>query len=162
MKKRILLADDHGILRQGIAALIQQKCSDMEVVGEAEDGQTTVQLARELQPDIILMDVSMPGLNGIEATRQIKEQLPDIKILALSVHASREFVLDMLKAGASGYMLKECVLDDLIQAINVVIANECYLSPRIARIVVDNIARNDPTAGNSTPGITPSKLSHFC
>lgn len=155
MSKRILLADDHAILRQGIAALIKQKCSDMEVVGEAGDGQTTVQLARELQPDVILMDVTMPGLSGIEATRQIKQQFPDVKILALSVHTEREFVLDMLRAGATGYMLKECVLDDLIQAVNAVVANVSYLSPKIASIVVDNIAKNGLTAGNSVSSITP-------
>ncbi len=155
MSKRILLADDHGILRQGIVALIEQKCSGMEVVGEAEDGQTTVQLARELRPDVILMDVTMPGLNGIEATRQIKQQLPDVKILALSVHARREFVLDMLRAGATGYMLKECLIDDLVQAVNAVIANECYLSPKIASIVVDNITKNGTTDGDSASSITP-------
>ena len=138
MSTRILVADNHGILRQGIQSLIE-KHSDMEVVGQAENGLEAVELTRQLQPDVVLMDVTMPVLNGIEATRQIKNELPEVKVLALSVHAKREFVLDMVKAGASGYMLKECVLDDLIRAINTVVAGHSYLSPQIASIVLEGI-----------------------
>jgi len=141
MSIRILIADNHGILRQGIQALIG-KHSDVEVVGQADNGLEAVELARQLQPDIVLMDVTMPVLNGIEATRQIKSELPEVKILALSVHAKREFVLDMIKAGASGYMLKECVLDDLIRAINTVVAGQSYLSPQIAGIVLESITKD--------------------
>ena len=138
MSIRILVADNHGILRQGIQALIE-KHSDIEVVGQADNGLEAVEMTRELQPDVVLMDVTMPVLNGIEATRQIKSELPEVKVLALSVHAKREFVLDMVKAGASGYMLKECVLDDLIRAINTVVAGHSYLSPQIASIVLEGI-----------------------
>ncbi len=141
MSIRILVADNHGILRQGIQVLIE-KHSDMEVVGQADNGLTAVEMARELQPDVVLMDVTMPVLNGIEATRQIKSELPEVKILALSVHAKGEFVLDMVKAGVSGYMLKECVLDDLIQAINTVVAGQSYLSPQIASIVLEGITKD--------------------
>jgi len=141
MSIRILVADNHGILRQGIQALIE-KHSDMEVVGQADNGLTAVEMTRKLRPEVVLMDVTMPVLNGIEATRQIKNELPEVKVLALSVHAKREFVLDMVKAGVSGYMLKECVLDDLIQAINTVVAGQSYLSPQIARIVLEGITKD--------------------
>ncbi len=141
MSIRILVADNHGILRQGIQALIEKQ-SDMEVVGQADNGLTAVEMTRELQPDVVLMDVTMPILNGIEATRQIKQELPETKVLALSVHAKREFVLDMVKAGVSGYVVKECVLDDLVRAIKAVIDNQSYLSPQIASIVLEDIIKD--------------------
>jgi len=140
MSVRILVADNHGILRQGIQVLIE-KHSDMEVVGQADNGLEAVEMTRQLQPDIVLMDVTMPVLNGIEATCQIKSELPEVKVLALSVHAKREFVLDMVRAGVSGYMLKECVLDDLIQAINTVVAGQSYLSPQVASTVLEGISK---------------------
>ena len=138
---RILVADNHGILRQGLQALIE-KHSDMEVVGQADNGLEAVEMTRQLQPDVVLMDVTMPVLNGIEATRRIKSELPEVKILALSVHSKREFILDMVKSGASGYMLKECVLDDLVRAINTVAAGQTYLSPQVAGIVLEDITKD--------------------
>ncbi len=141
MSIRILVADNHGILRQGIIALIEKQ-SDMEVVGEADNGLTAVEMACNLRPDVVLMDITMPVLNGIEATRQIKKKLPEIKVLVLSIHAKREFVLDMIKAGISGYMVKECVLDDLVRAIKAVVNNQSYLSPQIASIVLEGIAKD--------------------
>jgi len=151
MSIRILVADNHGILRQGIQALIEKQ-SDMEVVGQADNGLTAAEMARQLRPDVVLMDVTMPVLNGIEATRQIKSELPEVKVLALSVHAKREFVLDMVRAGVSGYMLKECVLDDLIQAINAVVAGQSYLSPQIASIVLEDITKDSVFTIDDRPG----------
>jgi DNA-binding NarL/FixJ family response regulator len=114
----------------------------MQVVGEADNGLMAVEMARQLHPDIVIMDVSMPVLNGIEATRQIKSELPDVKVLALSVHAEKEFVLDTIKAGVSGYMLKECVFDDLVHAIKVIVTGQSYLSPQIASIVLSDIVKD--------------------
>ena len=141
MAIKVLLADNHGILRQGIQALIEKQ-NDMELVGQADNGLIAVEMARQLRPDVVLMDVTMPVLNGIEATRQIKSELPEVKVLALSVHAKREFILDMVRAGASGYMLKECVFDDLARAIKAVAAGQSYLSPEVASIVLDGITKD--------------------
>ena len=136
MAIKILLAEDHAIVREGLRAMIEKE-SDMEVVGEAEDGLKVVQQATELNPDVVIMDISMPGMNGIEATRQIKATMSNIKVLALSVHDKREYVLDMLDAGVSGYLLKDCVCSELIQAIHRVKKGESYLRPKIATIVLD-------------------------
>jgi two-component system response regulator NreC len=141
MITKILLADDHGILRQGIRTLIE-KHTDMQVVGEADNGLIAVEMTRILRPDVVVMDMSMPLLNGIEAALQIKSELPSVKILALSVHAEKEFVLKAIRAGVSGYMLKECAFDDLVHAINTIVSGQSYLSPRIASIVLESMTKN--------------------
>lgn len=136
MKKiRILLTDDHGVVRQGLRSLIERH-DDMEVVAEAENGRKAIELAGELMPDIVIMDISMPGLNGVGATSQIVSALPQTKVIALSMHSERQFVANMLKAGASGYILKECLFDDLFQAVTIVAGGGTYLSPKITEIVV--------------------------
>jgi len=134
---RILLADDHGIVREGLRALLEKQ-ADMEVVGEAEDGFMTVELAKELRPDVIIMDISMPNLNGVQATQIILRELPDTKIVALSMHSDKHFVIEMLKAGALGYVLKAHFFDELIRAINTVMDNKHYLSPKVADILVED------------------------
>ena len=132
---KILLADDHRIVRQGLRSLLETE-ADMEVIAEAEDGLVLLGLVQEMLPDIVIMDVAMPNLNGIEATRQIIGTAPSIKVLALSMYSDRQFVIGMLSAGASGYLLKDCAFEELIQAIRVVAANRTYLSPGITDIVV--------------------------
>jgi DNA-binding NarL/FixJ family response regulator len=133
---KVLLAEDHAIVRQGLCSMIEKE-SDMEVVGQADDGREAVEQARQLHPDVVIMDVSMPKMNGIEATRQIKADMGGIKVLALSAHDNREYVTDMLDVGVSGYLLKDCVCSELIKAIRRVMKDESYLSPRIAAIVLD-------------------------
>jgi len=131
----ILLADDHKIVREGIKALIEKQ-TDMEVIAETEDGRTTVQLALQLLPNVVIMDVGMPDMNGIEATRQIIANSPNVKIIALSMHSDRRFVAEMLKAGASGYLLKDCAVEELINAVHAVVENRTYLSPNIVDSVI--------------------------
>jgi DNA-binding NarL/FixJ family response regulator len=135
MSKTILLADDHKIMRDGLRSLIEKQFG-MEVIGEAEDGRSTVCMALELNPDIIIMDITMPGLNGIEATRQIIAQLPESKIIALSMHSEKRYVKGILQAGAAGYLPKDSAFDELSTAISTVSANDIYLSPKVASIVV--------------------------
>lgn len=141
MGTKILIADDHGILRQGIGALIKEH-ADMQVVGEADNGTAAVEMTRKLRPDVVIMDVTMSVLDGIEATRRIKTELPEVKVLALTMHAEKKVILDMVKAGASGYMLKECVFDDLINAIKVLTSGQSYLSPQVASIILNGIVKN--------------------
>ncbi len=131
MATRILLADDHKIMREGLRALIE-KHSEFQIVGQAEDGRTTIKLAQELTPDIIIMDIGMPDLNGIEATRRIKAALPGTRIIALSMYYDKRFVMGMLGAGASGYLRKDCAPEELVTAIQTVAQKGTYLSPRVA------------------------------
>jgi DNA-binding NarL/FixJ family response regulator len=137
MPTRILLVDDHSIIRQGLCSLLEKQ-PDIEVVGGVEDGQQAVDTARQLAPDLVIMDISMPNLNGIDATRKIAEEISGVKIIALSIHSSRRFVAEMLKAGASGYILKDCLFDELMEAIKTVLRGEIYLSPKITGVVIDD------------------------
>lgn len=140
MSTRIVIVDDHGIFRQGLLLLLQQQ-EDMEVVAEADDGREAVEIVRKLKPNLVLMDVSMPKLNGIEAAQQIIRDNPNVKILALSAYCDKRFVTDMLKAGASGYVLKDALSDELIRAIKAVMSNGWYLSAKIAGIVIRDIVQ---------------------
>ncbi|MCU0294095.1 MAG: response regulator transcription factor [Thermoanaerobaculaceae bacterium] len=135
MPVRIVLADDHRMVREGLRDLLERR-TDLQVVGEAADGETAARLARELRPDIVILDVSMPRLNGIEATRRIVAECPTVKVLALSMHSDRRFVIEMLKAGASGYLLKDGAFDELVHAIESVMARAAFLSPAITDMVV--------------------------
>jgi DNA-binding NarL/FixJ family response regulator len=148
MKIKVLLADDHQIMREGLASLLE-KHPDLVVVGQAGDGREAVRLALELQPDVVVMDISMPGLNGIEATRQIVAAGSGIKVIALSVHAKNPFVIEMLQAGASGYLLKYSAAEELTQAIRLVLQGQTYLSPQIAGQVVESYLAKQSPAGAS-------------
>ncbi|MFI4913156.1 MAG: response regulator [Sedimentisphaeraceae bacterium JB056] len=148
MNIKILLADDHAIVRHGLGESIQQQ-DDMKVVGNASDGRMTVDLAFKLKPDIIIMDISMPLLNGFEAAREILHDNPDIKIIALSMHSSKRFVSEMLKAGASAYLLKDCEFEELLKAIRIVADGQTYLSPSISDVVIDNFVRSDDKDSSS-------------
>jgi DNA-binding NarL/FixJ family response regulator len=155
MSTKVLIADDHQIMREGLRTMLEKEY-DISVVGEAENGRMTLRLARELVPDVIIMDVAMPDLNGIEATRQIVAELPAVKIIALSMHDDRRFVLNMLKAGAAGYMLKDCAFKDLAKAIRVVRAHKTYLSDEIADIVVkDYLASAAPLESSAFQLLSP-------
>ena len=141
MSTRIILADDHTIVRHGLRRLLEQE-ANMEVVAETKDGHSTVELVRELSPDLVIMDIGMPDLNGIDATRQITRDFPQVKVIGLSMHSGKKFVIEMLKAGASGYLLKDCALEELITAIKTVAAGKTYLSPSITDVVVENYVRH--------------------
>ncbi len=154
MTIKVLLADDHQIIRDGLRSLLTNE-PDIEVVGEANDGRAAVEMTQRLKPDIVVMDIAMPGLNGIEATRQVRAISSDIKVLALSMHADKRFVAGVLHAGASGYVLKNCAFKELIQAIHTVAVNQTYLSPTIADIVVESYVRHSPLPASSLSVLTP-------
>lgn len=139
MSIKVLLADDHVILRHGLSKSLQNE-PDIEVVAQANNGHSTIQLTRELTPDIVLMDIGMPGLNGIEATRVITDDFPKTRIIALSMHSAKKFVTEMFKAGACGYLLKDCDYDELVNAIRVVASGKKYISPSISTILVDSFS----------------------
>jgi len=145
---KILIADDHGVVREGLKVLIENQ-PDMEVVGEAEDGLIVTQLAKELSPDVIIMDISMPNLNGVEATRLILTENPNTRVIALSVHLDKHFITEMLKAGASGYVLKSYLFKEVLRAIQTVGAGGHYLSPKITDVVLSDYKYYMATANKS-------------
>ena len=135
-KIRILLADDHAVVRQGFKLILNQQ-PDMEVVGEAKDGVEAVRLAHELKPNLVIMDIAMPGMNGVEATRRIIESDPECRILILSMHKDAVYVRETLRAGARGYLLKDSIDHDLLRAIRAVAQGDGFLSPEISGTVLE-------------------------
>lgn len=156
MTVRILLVDDHKILREGLHSMLEKQ-ADIEVVGEAGDGAMAIRLARELKPDVIVMDVEMHGMDGIDATRWISQEIRDAKIVALSMYPKKSFVIEMLKAGAAGYILKEYAFSELVNAINTVMADEIYLCPKVASIVVGSYVRSQLEPGSSSGTLLTSR-----
>ena len=148
MNIRLLLADDHTILRQGLRSLLEKE-SGMSIVAEAENGKDTIALARKTSPHVVVIDVAMPDLNGIDATRKIVKDNPGIKVVALSGHPDRRFVVEMLKAGASGYVLKQSAYEELAKAIREVMNGRTYLSPAVTQGVIDAYVRTSPRANEN-------------
>ena len=148
---RILLADDHALVRGGVRMLLEDQ-PDFEVVGEAEDGIEAVALAERLQPDVVLMDISMPKINGIAATARIHNVLPAIGVVALTMHDNEAYFYEMLKAGGSGYVLKDAPPGDLIEAVRAAAAGVAYLSPTVAQRLAHDYRRS---RGESLNGLTP-------
>lgn len=134
MSIRIILADDHNIMREGLRTLLERH-EGFEIVAEAENGHTTVELAKTYKPDIVIMDISMPDLNGIEATRQIIADIEGVKVIGLSMHSDKRFIANMLEAGAMGYLRKNCGSDELIHAIQTVASGHVYLGQKIVGIM---------------------------
>jgi DNA-binding NarL/FixJ family response regulator len=132
---RILLADDHRIMREGLLSLLERE-PFMKIVGEPENGQKAVRLAQTIKPDIAIMDIGMPDLNGIEATRQMVEKVSGVKVIALSMHSDKRIITSMFRAGAPGYLLKDSAFEELTQAIRAVVVNRIYLSAKLADLVI--------------------------
>jgi DNA-binding NarL/FixJ family response regulator len=152
---RILLADDHKILRSGLRGLLE-KAPNLTVVAEAEDGRSAVDLAKKLSPDVALMDISMPDLNGIEATRQITGNSPKTKVIILSIHSGQRFVAEVFRAGASGYLLKDCDFNEVLAAIRAVAAGETFLCPQVATVLRnDYLQRIAQTDIPTSPALSP-------
>lgn len=146
-KLRIVLADDHETVREGIRLIVNAQ-SDMEVIGEANNGRAAVQRAQELEPDVVVMDVSMPEMNGLKATASLKKLFPKIKILTLTRHTDDGYLQELLSAGASGYVLKQSAPAELINAIRAVAAGGSYLDPSIAAKVINNYAKKQFKVGD--------------
>ena len=138
---RILLADDHAVVRQGFKMILDAQ-PDMEIVGEAGNGREAVDLAEQLRPDVVVMDVAMPELNGIEATRRLASSVPHARVVALSMHKDSVYVREILRAGARGYLLKDSGAADLVAAIHAVASGESYLSPAVSNAVLDDYRRH--------------------
>ena len=158
MRTSILLVDDHKIMRDGLSALIEKQ-PDMEVVGEAENGRDAVRLVENLGPDVVIMDISMPDLNGIDATRQILAVSPSTQVIALSMYSDRRYVEGMLSAGVSGYLVKSCAFDELMQAILAVVGGKAYLSPNIAEIVMKDYAQKRTETAVEDASLPEMRLS---
>jgi DNA-binding NarL/FixJ family response regulator len=135
-ESRIVIAEDHTILREGLRSLLSSE-PELRVVGEAKDGREAIRRVEQLEPDLILMDLSMPRMNGVEAIREIKNRIPETKVLALTVHKAEEFVLEVLQAGADGYILKDASAEELVMAIRSVLGGQRYLSPAVSQMVIE-------------------------
>ena len=151
---RVLIAEDHALVRAGFRALLSS-CAGVQVVAETGDGRQALRLVQEVQPDVILMDISMPGLNGLEATARVVSEHPNIRVIILSMHADEEYVLQALRAGASGYLLKDSDAAELKLAIGAVVRGETYLSPQVSKHVIADYLRLVGDEASSHEPLTP-------
>ncbi len=151
-KLRILIVEDHGIVREGIRSLLEGQ-PDIEVVGEAAEGEEAVEKAVQLQPELVLMDIAMPGMNGIEATRRIKKELPEVAVLILTMHDDEEFFFPVLRAGASGYILKDADSQELLYAIRVVRRGQAFLSPAVTKTLLGDFIDKASESENEKHGL---------
>jgi DNA-binding NarL/FixJ family response regulator len=149
-KGRIVIAEDHTILREGLRALLSSQ-ENLEVVGEAEDGREAIRQVEKLTPDLILMDLSMPKMNGIEAIREIRRRVPETRILALTVHKAEEFILEVLQSGADGYIPKDASSSELMMAIKSILMGKRYLSPSVSNVVIEGYLESRRTSESITP-----------
>ncbi len=152
---RVLLVDDHKILREGLRTLLERE-DDIQIIGEADNGRASVKLASELAPDVVIMDLAMPDLNGIDATRRITETEPKARVLALSMHSDGRYVRGMLQAGARGYILKDCAAEELTRAIRTVMADQVYVSPGVTGTIVNDYVRQM----SASPDSETATLTH--
>ncbi|TFG47532.1 MAG: response regulator transcription factor, partial [Candidatus Brocadiia bacterium] len=128
MAIKIILADDHAVLRYGLCKSFEAE-KDIDVIGQAKDGYSAIDMVRELSPDVVVMDIGMPELNGVETTRRVTKEFPKVKVIGLSMHSSDKYVREMFRAGASGYLLKNCSFEELVEAVKTVFAGKTYISP---------------------------------
>jgi two-component system response regulator NreC len=157
MPMRILIVDDHGVLRAGLRSLLNAE-PDLQVVGEAADGRTGLRLAAELSPDLVLMDISMPGMSGIQVTRQLKETLPGTRVLILTLHEDESLLREAIRAGASGYILKQAVEAELISAIRAVGRGDLYIHPAMTRALLKDVSPLLASEENPTEPLSPREL----
>ena len=153
--QRVLLADDHKLVRAGIRALLEDM-PEVEVVGEADDGKQALEMVGELRPDVVLMDIAMKGMNGLEATAQLRQDYPDCSVIILSMHASGDYVEQALRAGANGYMLKDAATMELQLALAAVKRGDTYLSPAVSALIVQGYLQKGNTAGDEL--LTPRQM----
>lgn len=157
MPIKILIADDHQLFREGLITLLSD-ASNIEIIGQAENGKEAIQKVRELHPDIVIMDIGMPVINGIEATGILRIEAPNIKVIALTMHSEKHFIKGMLEAGAYGYLFKNCNYDDLIDAINTVYAGKKYLSDEITDFIIHDYIGKQKDAESDDPQLSEREM----